>query len=93
MLFTTLAALTQMERELKRERAHDSIERRRQAGNNLGGRPLVFTDEQIRRAVRLVEEGQPAAEVAFELGISRATFYRRSKALDDWVKSWDVVYR
>lgn len=83
MLFTTLAALTQMERELNRERAHDSIERRRQAGTNLGGRPLVFTDDQIRRAVRLVEEGQPAAEVAFDLGMSRATFYRRSKALDE----------
>lgn len=83
MLFTTLAALTQMEHELKRERAHDSIDQRRQAGNNLGGRPLVFTDDQIRRAIRLVEEGQPAAEVAFNLGMSRATFYRRSKALDD----------
>ena len=83
MLYTTLAALTQMERELKRERARDSVERRRHAGNGLGGRPLVFTDDQIRRAVRLVEEGQPAAKVAFDLGVSRATFYRRSRALDD----------
>lgn len=83
MLFTTLAALTQMECELKRERARDSIERRRHAGDSLGGRPLVFTDDQIRRAVRLVEEGQPAAKVAFDLGMSRATFYRRSRALDD----------
>ena len=83
MLFTTLAALTQMERELKRERAHDSIERRRHAGKSLGGRPLVFTDDQIRRAVCLVEGGQPAAKVAFDLGMSRATFYRRSRALDD----------
>lgn len=83
MLFTTLAALTRMERELKRERARDSVERRRHAGDSLGGRPLVFTDDQILRAVRLVEEGQPAAKVARDLGMSRTTFYRRSRALDD----------
>lgn len=82
MLFTTLAALTQTERELRRERARDSVERRRHVGNSFSGRPLVFSDDQIRRAVRLVEEGQSAAKVAFDPGMSRGTFYMKSNAVD-----------
>ena len=57
--------------------------RRREAGKDLGGRPRRLTDSQIRSAVRLVEGGDPAAQVARDLGMSRATFYRRSRALKD----------
>jgi DNA invertase Pin-like site-specific DNA recombinase len=81
MLFTIMAALAQMEYEIKRERVTDSISKRREAGKDLGGRPRRVTDSQIRSAVRLVEGGDPAAQVARELGMSRATFYRRSRAL------------
>ncbi len=83
MLFTIMAALAQMEHDIKRERIVDSISKRRQAGKNLGGRPCRVTDSQIRNAVRLVESGEPAAQVARDLGMSRATFYRRSRALTD----------
>lgn len=81
MLFTVMAALAQMEHEIKRERITDSIAKRRAAGLNLGGRPRRITDSQIRNAIRLVESGQPAAQVARDLGMSRATFYRRARAL------------
>lgn len=81
MLFTIMAALAQMEYEIKRERVTDSISKRRQAGKNLGGRPQRITDSQIRSAIRLVESGEPAAQVARDLGMSRASFYRRSRAL------------
>lgn len=81
MLFTIMAALAQMEHEIKRERVTDSISKRREAGRDLGGRPRRVTDSQIRSAVRLVEGGEPAAQVARDLGMSRATFYRRSGAL------------
>ncbi|MET3164808.1 UNVERIFIED_ORG: DNA invertase Pin-like site-specific DNA recombinase [Arthrobacter sp. UYEF10] len=81
MLFTIMAALAQMEHEIKRERVTDSISKRREAGKDLGGRPRRVTDSQIRSAVRLVEGGDPAAQVARDLGMSRATFYRRSRAL------------
>jgi transcriptional regulator of acetoin/glycerol metabolism len=47
---------------------------------DLGGRPRRITESQIRSAVRLVEGGEPA-QVARDLGMSRATFYRRSRAL------------
>jgi DNA invertase Pin-like site-specific DNA recombinase len=81
MLFTIMAALAQMEHEIKRERVTDSIAKRRAAGQDLGGRPQRVTDSQVRSALRLVEGGTPAAQVARDLGMSRATFYRRSKAL------------
>ena len=83
MLFTIMAALAQMEHDIKRERIVDSINKRREPGNDLGGRPRRVTDSQIRNAVRLVEGGEPAAQVARDLGMSRATFYRRSRALTD----------
>ena len=81
MLFTIMAALAQMEHNIKRERIVDSVSKRRNAGKDLGGRPQSVTDSQIRSAVLLVESGEPAAQVARDLGMSRATFYRRSRAL------------
>jgi DNA invertase Pin-like site-specific DNA recombinase len=83
MLFTIMAALAQMEHDIKRERIIDSVSKRRDAGKDLGGRPQRVTDRQIRNAIRLVESGEPAAQVARDLGMSRATFYRRSRALTD----------
>jgi len=81
MLFTIMAALGQMEHEIKRERVVDSITKRRNAGKDLGGRPRIITDSQIRNAHRLIEGGEPVAQVARDLQMSRATFYRRSRAL------------
>ncbi|MEB0004912.1 recombinase family protein [Cryobacterium sp. RTC2.1] len=81
MLFTIMAALGQMEHEIKRERVVDSIAKRRAAGKDLGGRPQTITDSQIRNARRLIEGGEPAAQVALDLGMSRATFYRRARTL------------
>ncbi len=81
MLFTIMAALAQMEHEIKSERVTDSITKRKAAGKNLGGRPRRITDSQIRSALSLIQGGTPAAQVARDLGMSRATFYRRSRAL------------
>lgn len=81
MLFTVMAALGQMEHEIKRERVLDSIDRRRKAGKNLGGRPRRITNRQIRNANRLIEAGEPTAQVVRDFGMSRATFYRRARAL------------
>ena len=81
MLFTIMAALAQMELEIKRERVVDSVSKRREAGKDLGGRRQTISDSQIRNALRLVDAGEPAAQVARDLGMSRATFYRRSRPL------------
>jgi len=83
MLFTIMAALAQMEHDIKSERIIDSISKRRAAGKDLGGRPRRVTDSQVRSAMRLVESGEPAAQVARDFGMSRATFYRRSRSLTE----------
>ena len=77
MVFTVMAALAQMELEIKRERITDSEAKRRAAGKDLGGRRQTFTDSQIRNALRLIESEEPATQVARDLGMSRATLYRR----------------
>lgn len=81
MVFTVMAALAQMELEIKRERITDSVAKRRAAGRDLGGRRQTFTDSQIRNALRLIESGEPATQVARDLGMSRATLYRRIREL------------
>lgn len=87
MVFTVMAALAQMELEIKRERVNDSNTKRRIAGMDLGGRRPVFSDSQIANARRLIEQGQPAAHVARDLGMSRATLYRRIAHLEaqQWI--------
>ncbi|THJ64698.1 recombinase family protein [Arthrobacter echini] len=82
MVFTVMAALAQMELEIKRERVNDSNTKRRAAGMDLGGRRETFSDSQISNARRLIYQGQPASHVARDLGMSRATLYRRINALD-----------
>jgi DNA invertase Pin-like site-specific DNA recombinase len=82
MVFTVMSALAQMELDIKRERIGDSVTKRRAAGKDLGGRRLKFTDSQIRGAAHLLEQNEPAAQVAKELGMSRATLYRRIRALE-----------
>jgi DNA invertase Pin-like site-specific DNA recombinase len=71
MVFTVMAALAQMELEIKRERITDLVSKRRAAGKDLGGR------RQVKNAARLIDAGEPAAQVARDLGMSRATLYRR----------------
>lgn len=83
MLFTIMAALAQMEHDIKSERVTDSIAKRKAAGDDLGGRPRRVTDSQVRSALSLIEGGATAAQVARDLGMSRATFYRRSRVLAD----------
>lgn len=70
-----------MELEIKRERITDSVAKRRAAGKVLGGRRSTFTDSQIRSALRLIGAGEPAAQVERDLGMSRATLYRRIREL------------
>jgi DNA invertase Pin-like site-specific DNA recombinase len=89
MVFTVMAALAQMELEIKRERITGSVFKRRAAGRDLGGRRERFTDSQIENARRQVDAGQPATQVARDLGMSRATLYRRMGEFDarQWIAS------
>ena len=81
MVFTVMAALAQMELEIKRERITDSVTKRRATGGDLGGRRPTFTESQIRTAAKLIQSGEPATQVAKDMGMSRATLYRRIKEI------------
>jgi DNA invertase Pin-like site-specific DNA recombinase len=81
MVFTVMAALAQMELDIKKERVGDSVSKRRAAGLDLGGRRQVFTERQIKSAADLIEKGRPATHVARDMGMSRATLYRRIREL------------
>ncbi|NYF12991.1 hypothetical protein HDC34_001285 [Pseudoclavibacter sp. JAI123] len=50
MVFTVLAAVVQMEFEMKRERVLDSINRRRAAGSDLGGRQVKISESQLNNS-------------------------------------------
>lgn len=82
MVFTVMAALAQMELEIKRERINDSVTKRRTTGGDLGGRRPTFTESQIRTASKLIQAGEPATQVSRDMGMSRATLYRRIKELN-----------
>jgi len=86
MLFTVMAALAQMELDIKRERINDSVSKRRAAGLDLGGRREKFTRSQLEKARKLIDAGEPATHVARDLGMSRATLYRRLNQLERNVK-------
>ena len=87
MVFTVMAALAQMELDIKRERITDSVSKRRAAGKDLGGRRPQFTNSQIDNARRLIDAGQSATQVARDLGMSRATLYRRIAEIEaqNWI--------
>lgn len=81
MVFTVMAALAQMELEIKRERINDSVAKRKAAGKDLGGRRPTITESQVQSAKRLIDAGEPPTQVAKDLGMSRATLYRRIAVL------------
>lgn len=81
MVFTVMAALAEMEWEVKSERNRDSVTKRRAKGADLGGRHKQWTDKEVRRARDRVADGESATAVARAFGMSRATLYRRIGAL------------
>ena len=74
--FHVLAALTQMERELIRERTNAGLAAARARGRN-GGRKPKLSPKQIAHARRLLDHRETTIkEVAASFGVDRATIYR-----------------
>ncbi|GAA1770513.1 hypothetical protein GCM10009747_34680 [Agromyces humatus] len=65
MLFTIMAALAQLEHDIKRERIVDSISKRRDAGKDHGGRPAVSPTAKLHTRHppddRPLQAGNPSA--------------------------------
>lgn len=80
-LARVLLELKRMETSLQKERMAISAHRRSSTGENAGGRRAKFTDDDIREAVQRVAAGEAIVNVAKDMGMSRATLYRRMQDL------------
>ena len=81
MVCTAMAARAQRELGVDRERITASVATHRAAGKDLGGRRQTSTDSQICNALRLIEGGEPATQVARDLGMPQAILYRWTREL------------
>jgi DNA invertase Pin-like site-specific DNA recombinase len=75
LLFTILAAISQFERELIRDRVKDGLERARKEGKRIG-RPPILTDEIIGQIEERYAELGSISKVAKSLKLSRTTIWR-----------------
>jgi hypothetical protein len=73
IVFIVMVARAQMEPGIKCERIIDSVAKCRAADKYLGGWGPMFADFQIRIVLRLIGTGEPAAQVARDLGMSWTT--------------------
>jgi DNA invertase Pin-like site-specific DNA recombinase len=71
-----LAALSQFERELTKERIVEGLASAKSRKRQLG-RPFALNQERLDAARQMLESGMNASQVARTLKISRATLYRR----------------
>ncbi|MHB8689014.1 MAG: recombinase family protein [Candidatus Dormibacteraceae bacterium] len=70
-----LAALSQFERELTKERITDGLAAAK-ARNRKLGRPTVLTEERLADIREAIASGKSISQVARSMRISRATLYR-----------------
>ncbi len=75
MIMTVFAGIAEFERELIRERTGAGREAAKKRGVRFG-RPPKLSSEQKRLAVRLLDEGSSAREVATTFKVHVATIYR-----------------
>jgi DNA invertase Pin-like site-specific DNA recombinase len=78
MVFTIMAAVGEMVREIIRENVQIGVDRARADGKKLG-RPTVLVDKQ--RVYDLVEAKVPIAAIAREFGIARSTVRAKHAAV------------
>jgi len=72
MIFTILAAVAELERNLIRERVAMGIHRARKQGKQLGRPRAVFDREKARTMAKTM----PIREIARQLGVSRSVIAR-----------------
>ena len=80
-MFTIIAAVAQLERDIIRERVIAGVRRAQAAGKHCG-RPRVEMD--LRPALALLREGRSLKEAARILQVSRNTLRRRLRESQEW---------
>ncbi|MDW9380143.1 recombinase family protein [Chryseobacterium sp. JV558] len=86
LFLNIMASLAEYERELIRERTNAGLQSARARGRT-GGRPKGYTDKTISKllVMRLVykDPTKSPEDIYKPLGLTRATFYRYAKVLDN----------
>jgi DNA invertase Pin-like site-specific DNA recombinase len=83
LVFTVVAAVAQMERELLIERTKSGLEAARKRHKHLGGRKPKLTAAKLKAARALRDSGElTMGEIAEHYGVSRNTLYRSLNAAD-----------
>ena len=85
-MFTIISAISELERDLIRERVVAGVRRAQAAGKHCG-RPRVDLD--LRPALALLREGRSLKEVSAILKVSRATLRRRLREQGAWPVAGD----
>lgn len=80
-MFTIVSAISELERDLIRERVVAGVQRAKASGKHCG-RPKVAMD--LRPALALIREGRGLKDVAAILKVSRATLRRRLQETGEW---------
>ena len=76
LIFTVFAAVAQYERDLILERTEKGRQAAKEQGRT-GGRKEEIDDSKIKAIQTLVESGMDTLEACKQIGISRASYYRR----------------
>jgi DNA invertase Pin-like site-specific DNA recombinase len=74
-IFTIFGALSQLERDIIRERTRAGLQAARKRGR-VGGRPRSMSGEKLKAARKLLSGGTPPKDVAGIVGVSLPTLYR-----------------
>lgn len=76
LIFTIVAAVGQMERDLIAERTKSALDAKRRRGERIGGRKPSHTPEQVARAMEFLDTtNMTGNEVANAVGMSRSRMY------------------
>ncbi|MFT8718475.1 recombinase family protein [Acetobacter sp.] len=78
LIFAIIAAMAEWERELIVERTVNGLAAARARGKT-GGRKEVVSDAQVLEAVKRIQAGERAADVADDYGVTRQAIYRRAR--------------
>lgn len=75
LVFNIFGSIAEFERDLIRERTHAGLAAARKRGR-VGGRPRAMTEEKRHAALKLLDAGTAAKDVAAAIGVSLPTLYR-----------------
>ncbi len=73
--FHVMSALAEMERELIVERTNAGLAAAREQGR-IGGRPVLFTEEDRQQAARLLDKGHSRKQLSLIYHVSLSTIYK-----------------